>query len=226
VVGGIQIARVVVADDDSGARPFHAENGTTIVLWVKMPSGQGLIEIDDDASVLQSVVDDKGSNIGGKFGSFPDEFKDGTGATIEIISSGFAAPGATAILAEGSLAMKIATGTRKTRVPKVTLANNGKLLLGKTPIVVADVQAADGEQTFTLKLPRSVMSEIKSLVFLDAKGEPIESSSTGQGYMNDNAEMNFSIKTAAKTLTLEFEMWQGLKTIKVPFKVKAGLGLE
>jgi hypothetical protein len=226
VAGGIQIARVVVADSDFSAKPFHADNGTTIVLWVKMPAGQGLIEIDDDASILQSVVDDKGSNIGGKFESFPDEFKDGSGGVIEIQSSGFAGAGATAIVAEGSLAMKVASGTRKTRVAKVTLANNGKLTLGKTPIVIADVQAQDESQTFTLKLPRQVMTEIKAVVFLDAKGAPIEGSNTGSGYMNDAAEMNFTVKTAAKTLTLEFEMWQGLKTIKVPFKVKAGLGLE
>ena len=118
VIGGVQIAKVVVPDNEFSAKPFHADNGTTIVLWVKMPAGQGLIEIDEDASVLQSVGDDKGSNIGGKFGSFPKEFKDGSGGTIEIGSSGFAAPGATAILAEGSVAMKIATGTRKTRVAK------------------------------------------------------------------------------------------------------------
>ncbi len=50
----------------------------------------------------------------------------------------------------------------------------------------------------------------------------------GQGHRrhNDAAEMTFSVKTAARTLTLEFEAWQGLRKIKVPFKVKAGLGLH
>jgi hypothetical protein len=226
IVGGVQIVKVAVADSDFSAKPFHADNGTTIVLWVKLPAGQGLIELDDDASVLQNVSDDKGSNIGGKFGSFPEEFKDGSGGIIEIKSSGFPAAGATAILADGTLAMTVSTGTRKTRVPKVSLANNGKFTLGKTPIVIADVKTEDDSQTFTLKLPRSVMTEIKNVAFLDAKGEAIEGRSTGNGYMNDAAEMNFTVKTAAKTLTLEFEMWQGLKTIKVPFKVKAGLGLD
>jgi hypothetical protein len=226
VVGGVQIVKVVIPDNDFSAKPFHADNGTTIVLWVKLPAGQGLIELDDDESVLQNVSDDKGSNIGGKFGSFPEEFKDGSGGIIEIKSSGFPAAGATAVLADGSLSMTVSTGTRKTRVPKVSLANNGKFTLGKTPIVIADVKTEDDSQTFTLKLPRSVMTEIKNVVFLDAKGEPLEGRSTGNGYMNDAAEMNFTVKTAAKVLTLEFEMWQGLKKIKVPFKVKAGLGLD
>jgi hypothetical protein len=33
------------------------------------------------------------------------------------------------------------------------------------------------------------------------------------------------VKTALKTFTVEFEQWQGLRTIKAPFKVKAGLAL-
>jgi hypothetical protein len=224
VVGGVQVVKVAVPDNDFSAKPFHADNGTTLVLWVKLPAGQGLIEIDDDASVLEDVADDKGSNIGGKFGSFPEEFKDGSGGIIEIKSSGLPASGATAITAEGTLAMSIATGTRKTRVPKISLANNAKFTLGKTPIIVDEVKTEDDAQTFTLKLPRSVMNEIKGVVFLDAKGGPIEGSRTSSGYMNDAAEMGFTVKTAAKVVTMEFEMWQGLKTVKVPFKVKAGLG--
>jgi hypothetical protein len=226
VVGGVQIAKVIVPDNDLSAKPFHADNGTTLVLWVKMPAGQGLIEIDEDASVLQSVGDDKGSNIGGKFGSFPEEFKNGTGGIIEIESSGFAAPSATALLAEGSLAMTVATGTRKTRVANVRLQNDAKFTFGKTPITVTGVETQDDTQTFTLELPRQVMTEIKDVVFLDSKGQPIEGRRTGSGYMNDAAEMAFSVKTVAKTLTVEFEAWQGLRTIKVPFKVKAGLGLN
>lgn len=226
VVGGVQVVKVVVPGNDFSAKPFHEDNGTKIVLWVKMPAGQGLIEIDEDESLLQSVTDDKGTNIGGKFGSFPDEFKDGSGGLIEIESTGFAAPNATALLAEGSVAMTVATGTRKTRVANVRLQNEAKFTFGQTPITVADVETQGDTQTFNLNLPRQVMTTIKDVVFLDAKGQPVEGSRTSSGYMNDAAQLGFSVKTAAKTLTVEFETWQGLRTIKVPFKVKAGLGLN
>jgi hypothetical protein len=33
------------------------------------------------------------------------------------------------------------------------------------------------------------------------------------------------VKTALKTVTIEFDVWQGLRVIKVPFKVSAGIGL-
>jgi hypothetical protein len=226
VAGGVQIARVIVPDNEYSAKPFNDDNGTKLVLWVKMPAGQGLIEIDEDASLLQSFGDDKGTSMGGKFGSFPKEFKDGSGGIIEIESSGFAAPAATALVAEGSLAMTVATGTRKTRVANVALKNDAKFTFGQTPITVADVQTQGEEQTFTMKLPRQVMVGIKDVVFLDAKGQPMEGRRTSTGYMNDAAEMGFTVKTAAKTVTIEFEAWQGLKTVKVPFKVTAGLGIK
>ena len=225
VAGGIQVARVVVSNDDFSAKPFHSDNGTTMILWVKMPAGQGLIELDDDTSLLQKFSDDKGSNIGGKFGNFPEEFKDGTGGIIEIRSSGFPAAGATALVAEGSLSMTVASGTRKTRVANMQLKNDTKFMFGSTSITVAEVEADGESQTFTLKLPRQIMTSIKNVAFFDAKGAPVEGRRTGTGYMNDAGELSFSVKTALKTLTLEFEAWQGLKTIKVPFNIKAGLGL-
>jgi hypothetical protein len=225
VAGGIQIARVVVSNDDFSAKPFHSDNGTTLILWVKMPAGQGLIEIDEDTSLLQKFSDDKGTNIGGKFGSFPEEFKDGTGGIIEVKSSGLPAAGATALLAEGSLSMTVASGTRKTRVANVSLKNDTKFMLGATSITIAEVEADGENQTFTLKLPRQVMAGIKNVAFFDAKGAPVEGRRTSSGYMNDAAELGFSVKTPLKTLTLEFEAWQGLRTIKVPFNIKAGLGL-
>lgn len=224
VVGGLQIVRVLMPRTDFSARPFNSDNGTSIVLWVKMPAGQGLLEIDDDESLLESLTDDRGSSIGGKFESFPDEFEDGSGGIIEIESSGLPSPGATAVLAQGSLAMRVASGTRKTRVVSVRLQNATKFMFGKTPIVVDDVE--DGGRAFTLKLPRQVMTEIKDVVFLDATGEPIKSRRAGGGYMNDDAHMTFRFETPAKTVTLEIESWQSMRTIKVPFRVKAGIGLH
>jgi hypothetical protein len=70
------------------------------------------------------------------------------------------------------------------------------------------------------------MESIKAVAFLDAKGQPVESRGTSSGYFNDAAEMGFSVKTAAATITLEFEAWQGLRTIKVPFKVTTGIGIK
>lgn len=226
LVGGIQIAKVTLTDDDMLARPFNTENGTKLVLWVKMPKGQGLIEVDDDASLLERFADDKGTDLGGSLDNFPDEFKDGSGATLEITSSAIPAATATRLLAEGKLSMAIATGSKPQRVANVHLENDRSFALGQTKVVVAEVSAEGEEQRFTFKLPRQVMLRIRDVKFFGAKNQPIEASSAGGGYFNDEGEMGYRVKTTQKTLTVEFDMWQGQRTIEVPFKVSAGLGLQ
>jgi hypothetical protein len=224
VVGGLQIVRVVAPRDDFSARPFNTDNGTRLVLWIKMPAGQGLIEIDDDASVLQHFGDDKGGDLGGRFDSFPDEFQDHSGGTLEIASTAQPSAGATTLVAEGTVSLVVATGSRKTRVPKITLRNDQKFTLNKIPITVADVSKDGDGQSFTLKLPRQLMVSIKSVAFFDAAGAALEGRRAGSGYSGDSAEMTFSVKTAAAAITLEFDVWQSPRTVKVPFKVRAGFG--
>jgi hypothetical protein len=225
VVGGMQVVKVVVPADDYGAKPFNADNGTRLVLWIKMPAGQGLIEVDDDGSTLQHFGDDKGTDLGGRFGSFPSEFKDGSGGTLTIESTGMPAASATALVGEGTVALTVATGTRKTRVAKVQLQNDHKFTFIKTPVTVSDVTADSDSLSFKLQLPRQVMVSIKGIAFFDASGKPLESSRTFTGYMNDAAEVGFTVKTTVRTITMEFEAWQNVRTVKVPFKVRAGLGL-
>jgi len=225
VVGGIQIVKVVAAKDDTFGTPFNSENGTRLALWVKMPAGQGLIEIDEDASLMAHFGDDKGTDLGGKFGSFPHEFKDGSGGTIDIHSTGQPAAGATKLLAEGTLVLNVSTGAKPQRVPNVAIENGKTFMLGTTRITVAEVEMRDDEQKFTLKLPRAVMEGIKDVRFFDAKAQPVAGEKNGTGYMNDAGEMSLSVKSKLKTLTIEFDVWQGRRTIKVPFKVQAGVGL-
>lgn len=226
LVGGIQVVNAPFGDDDYSARPFNSSNGTKVVLVIKMPAGAGLIEIDEDNSSLDTFTDEKTTQYAAEFESFPDVTKDGTMGAIEIESKIIPPAGTGALVAEGTLALSVATGAKPTKVPNVRLENAKTFKLGTATVTVDEV--ADGEegaQTFTLNLPRSVMNSIRSVKFMDAKGTEIEGSRTSSGYMNDEANMGFSVKTAAKTLTIEFDQWQGLREMKVPFKVTAVLGM-
>jgi hypothetical protein len=225
VVGGIQVANVAVPKDDMFGRPFMVDNGTTLVLWVQMPPGQGLIEVDDDASLLQRFADDKGTSLEGRLDPFPDEFKDGSGATLDITSKSLPAADATRLIAEGMLAMIVSDGSKPQRVTGVQLANGRTFTLGKDTVTLADVGIDDKDQRFTLKLSRQLMQMIKAIRFFDATNQPLESRHVGGGFSSDAGEMIMTVTTASKTLTLEVDVWQGRRTIKVPFKVQAGVGL-
>ena len=62
--------------------------------------------------------------------------------------------------------------------------------------------------------------------FLDAAGTALEADRTSRGYMNDDASIGYRIKGAGPAVTIEFDMWQGLREQKVPFKIKTGLALK
>ena len=44
--------------------------------------------------------------------------------------------------------------------------------------------------------------------------------------MNDDASIGYRIKGAGPAVTIEVDMWQGLREQKVPFKIKTGLALK
>jgi hypothetical protein len=88
------------------------------------------------------------------------------------------------------------------------------------------VEATEGQTSVTFKGPLAVFAAIRGMKFLDAKGQPIEASSGGSGRMNDVAMASYRLTTAAKTVTVEIDQWQGMKPVVVPFDVTAGLGLS
>jgi hypothetical protein len=97
--------------------------------------------------------------------------------------------------------------------------------VGAATVSVKEVTATDEAQSVTFGLTRTLLKTIRDVKFLDAKGEAIEARRTGSGYFNESAELNYEVKTKDKVVTVEFHLWQNIRTVKVPFNVKAGLGL-
>lgn len=227
VVGGLRVVGPGIGDNGSEQRPFNESTGTTIVLLLKAPKGMGLVDLDDDGSVLDVASDDKGTDLreDAGFGSFPEVVKDGSAGLMEIRLGKRPAAGSTAISAEGSVTVTSATGTRPVKAASVSLVEGKTFKIGSTVLTVAKVEASEDSQSITLNLPRSAMKTIKTMRFLDVKGTEIESDRMGGGYFNDVGEMDYRVKTTAKTVTVSCDVWQGIKTEKVPFKVTAGLGL-
>ena len=94
-VGGLRVVGPGIGESGSEQRPFNEGTGTTIVLLVKAPKGTGIVDLDNDGSVIDTVSDDKGTNLleDASFGSFPEVVKDGSAALIEMNISGPAGAG-------------------------------------------------------------------------------------------------------------------------------------
>jgi hypothetical protein len=92
-------------------------------------------------------------------------------------------------------------------------------------MTIKEAKADEDSTSITIGLPRSVLNTIREVRFFDAKNTAIEARRSGSGYMNEKAEVEFQAKTKDKTVTLEFELWQNPRTVKVPFNVEVGLGV-
>jgi len=211
----------------SELRPFNDSPGTVVALAIQAPRGAGIVEIDSHASQVEAFSDDKGQSLleEGRIGSFPKIAEDGSAAFVEVEVRARPSAGTAAVTVQGSIAMTLAGGSKPTRVANVRLVPNQTFKVGTATMTVNEVTADEESSKITLALTRSVMTTIREVRFFDAKNTPIEARRVGSGYMNEKAELMLDAKTKDKVVTIEFELWQNLRTMKAPFNVQAGLGV-
>jgi hypothetical protein len=224
---GIRVVGPGLGANGSELQPFDQSPGTAVVLAIQAPKGSGIVAIDDHASKIDGFSDDKGLSLleEGRFGPFPKVAEDGSAALVDVQVRARPSAGAATVSAQGSIAMTLAAGSKPVRVAAVRLEANQTIKVAGTTMTIKDVKADEESTAITLGLPRSVLSTIREVRFFDTKNVPIEARRTGSGYMNEKAELELDAKTKEKTVTIEFEMWQSPRVVKVPFNVQAGLGV-
>lgn len=227
-VAGIRIIGVGLGANGSEIHAFGEQHpGTAIGLAIEAPEGSGIVDIDDRGSRLDALTDNKGRSLleEGRFGPFPKISEDKSAAMVEVGARGRPSAGASSITLKGNVALTMATGSNPTRIANVRLEQGRTMKVGDTTITVKTVKAGDDSTELTFALPRSFMNSIHAVRFFDSKGAAIESSRSGSGYMNEAAEVQYDVKSKAKTVAVEFDVWQNVRQVKVPFNLTAGLAV-
>ena len=224
-VAGIRVVGQGFGEDGSEAQPFNESPGVALALVVQAKDG-GIIAFDDNSTALGEINDSEGNSLldNASIWPFAKLTKDGKALVIEMKTKGVPATGSSHVNAKGTITVTTASGSKPVKVPGVKLANEATFKLGAGVITIEDVSTEEDSTSLTLKGTTTQMGSVKGWRFLDAKGVEIESSDRGYGRSNDTAFKSVSVKTTAKTLTLELDVWQGLKQAAIPFDVKAGLG--
>jgi hypothetical protein len=226
-VAGIRVIGNGLGANGSELHAFGDHPGTAVGLAIQAPEGSGIVEIDDHASRIDAFTDSKGRSLleEGRYGSFPKISDDRAAAMVDVEVHGRPSAGASSVNVKGSVAMSLAGGSKPTRIANVRVEAGRTMKLGNVTISLKIVTPGDESTDVSLALPRSLMNSIRAVRFFDSKGEPIESQRTSSGYINDSAEMGFDLKGKEKVVTAEFEVWQNIRQIKVPFNVSAGIAL-
>lgn len=227
-IAGVRVVGPGLGANASEISAFNERPGVTIALFIKAPTGSGIVDIDDDASRIDAFTDDKGQSLleEGDIGSFPKVSEDGSVGLIDIEVRARPSAGAVSVNAQGSVAMTLAGGSKPQRIANVRLEAGQTVKLGTATIALKEITAGDESMSITLGLTRPLMTTIRDVRFFDAKGVKIESRRTSSGYMGDAAELAYDVKTKDKAAAVEFDIWQNMRQVKVPFNVKASVALD
>ena len=220
--------------------PFNWTTGVQIAVLVRHPGG-GLLELDRTACKLKKFTDDKGTDLlkaskasafGARgFGMGSKISEDGKACMAELVSGGIPAKGAKEIVASGTMVFKSATKKKTFTHKNVAIKRGSKVKAGAITFEITKAskpQWGDAALEITLKTNTDI-SSIATIKFRDATGKEIPSQGAGGSTMKMGdrvtIEKGFQFKKKVTVATVAIDYWMDMKTLKVPFDVKATIGL-
>jgi hypothetical protein len=234
-VEGIRIVTKGYAGQED-LRAFSLLEGATITLMVFMPEG-GIVDFKRDDSKLESVTDDKGTdltkadkkNTWGSitgFDAWPKKSKDTKAILIDALTPAAPKEGASTIALKGKLIISVGTKTETTETKDVALGVGEKIKAGSLELEIERLGKGWGDYEFSLALKgKGRMAIIKAVQFLDENGKEIESSPSGSASYGEEFTIDYQLKKKVSKATVKVECWSDLKDVEVPLDIKTGIGI-
>ncbi len=226
-VVGLQIVGAPVGPSEYGeVTAFSNSPGIRVALGVKVPDAYTIIDADEDESVVTKFVDDQGTDlaIDVDFDFSPSFTRDQKALVTTLRAKATPAALAREFTAEGELSVTTARGDSTARASTVALVKGTAFKAGGTAFTVEDVEASDEDSYVSLAMTREAVERIKEIRFVDAAGQPIESSMSMRGYSMDTGQIAYRVTGSPKVATIEIVRHENLQTQKVPFTFTIGLG--
>lgn len=236
---GLRIVQAGYGDNMSGVRPFNWSPGTTLAVLLHRPAGN-LIEVDLDASSVESFTDDRNTNLLKKteqswgrtgFGAFARLSEDGKAAMVEVAGDSLPAPDATTLSAKGTITLVTARGQKTVKAGDVKFAKDESFKIADANFTVESAKPSEWqddvyEVTFR---SRDNLDDIAGLKF-ESDGEKIDARRgvTSTSGMGDNitTRWTYSFKEKLEGASVAADVWVELESHDVPFELEVGLGLS
>lgn len=219
--------------------PLVSGGGTSLT-FVVTASDQHFVGFDAEGSKIAALKDDQGAdlNAGAEEGNsfrFSGPFdgsvsSDGKTCQATVTVSGAPKAGATKISFDGTLAIRCGKNEKTEEQKDVALEPKTEITVGPVPLTIEAAEDQDfGEVKFMLTLNSSKPRDaIKSIEFLDEKGNAIESESMGGGSFGFGDEMtyqtNHGLKAKPDKVTVRITYYADVETITIPVKIETGVG--
>jgi hypothetical protein len=217
--------------------------GVTIKLRVTAPYGQIVGWNNDEDSSIQSLTDDKGSNLLAQASqeNYVGESESGISSFsftrgepvlfVEIRAPNLPSKGAVELNIIGKISVQTATGSEQRFIAKnVKLKSSMEFNLGDLKLRVSDARIMDKDKTFGVTLDsKQDLSSISTLEFFDVRGNKIEPLITPEGATSKDEDGEFQMvwlfQKPLDGVKIIGTYWTGFKTTEVPIAIKVDLGL-
>jgi len=243
-LAGVAVVRgTIPAEDSPGFKPFGMERGTRLALIFKRPAGK-LICFDEAASRIDRFTDDLGENLLEissrlqKTGFLPygcGITAKGAAAYVEIVGGKPPSDGATKVMAQGVAVFRVGSQTAELHSSLIPMEQGATVLVGEKgkanysfTIARWKTGGAAGKGAKLTLLYRGDCRVFHQFHVFDVDGKPLESHEAGvnrqtKGTQNETS-FHFLLDTVPEKLVLRVSYWEDMQTLKVPFKVAAGIG--
>jgi hypothetical protein len=218
-------------------RAFNWHEGTTVALLVTRPGG-GLIGFDDDASAVQSFVDDQGRNLLVKagfsqpgFSSFANISADGKAAMLEVGGGAIPTQGARELRIRAKAVFQVASQKTTAKQTGIAARKGSKVQAGPVTLEIEKVGKPEwGSEPFAIVFKaKQELGAIASVRFLDASGKEVESSTGGTmtSRFGDaiDVQREYKLERKVDTFAIEIAYWTDLRAEEIPVDVSVSVGL-
>lgn len=204
---------------------FHATNHTSTFL-----------SLDEGASKVQSMTDDKGANIFKK-GNFsgvqavsPSVItNDGHTIHFRVGSAAIPTHGATSIHVKATVATDVGTNKTEQTAKAVSLTKGTAVKLGTIAATITQARKpawANEKDKLEVTFRASESFEsIASIEFLGADGKEIKSKQSGSSSFGHTYEVTYNLEAVAKTVDIKVDYFAKVEEVDLPVDAKVTVGL-
>lgn len=233
----VEVAGFSVAKKDpksefgSSYSNFH-QPGLNVDLFFMLP-GKTVLSIDQKQTAMTLSTDDGGAlELREQFDGVVNLNlrEDNSSGILQLRSDALPGAKSTALIVDGT-AVLIVGKDLKTEDVTVTIEEGAAVKIGGIEATIGEIGEAFGDpfkQQFSLSA-KSSFDALAKLEFVDAKGNLIESQSAGGGSFGFNDDITYSqgwqIASEAKQVTMRVSWFTKTEAVKLPVKLKFGLGL-
>ena len=243
-VVGVNVAKPLPQQEGHNDVLMRWNEGTTVSLLVRVDD-ISIIDLDENASKVNSFVDDKKNDLMKSSGVQQQQgwsmFRstepvscsvvdsEGTWALVAFHAPNSPADGCKSISLKADVALRAGSGSVITEHKNIDLSGKGQFNAGNATVLVKKSDSnmgMMGDYKMQIALvSKDALDTIKEYSFFNPQGEEIEYDWAGSSRSGTTSTIYIVLTEEVDTITIKTDTYEKFETIRIPVSLEIGLGI-